>query len=77
MDLLAERWLRNVKPIGGVGEVQLLGRSDGKYSIWRNFISSPARKLPYLRSILQRHEIPVLSLGLLWQDATRILRDGK
>jgi hypothetical protein len=28
VDLLAERWLRNVKPIGGTGEVQLLGRGD-------------------------------------------------
>jgi hypothetical protein len=26
--LLAERWLGNVQPIRGVGEVQLLGRSD-------------------------------------------------
>src|ERR1700746_854030 len=28
VDLLAEGWLRNVQPVGGVGEVQLLGGSD-------------------------------------------------
>jgi hypothetical protein len=28
VDLLAERWLRNVQPIRGMGEVQLLCCSD-------------------------------------------------
>jgi hypothetical protein len=33
VDLLAERWLRNVKPIGGTGEVQLLGRGDEVFNL--------------------------------------------
>jgi hypothetical protein len=75
MDLLAERWLRNVKPIGGVGEVQLLGRSDGKYSIWRNFISSPARKLPYLGSIFARSYRDTRSLCLASVCCGRMQRE--
>src|ERR1700722_271463 len=75
MDLLAKRRLRNVQPIGGVGEVQFLRGGDEVLKmaeLHKRFASAPS--LFELRSILPGTKMLISPIGRLRPMATGPLR---